>query len=58
MAVFLMANFLDLNGIKWIYSNLSNVILIALIVIFQRNYERFWSRRCLSVAGKVSDPRR
>lgn len=35
MAIFLMAHLLNLNGIKWIYTNLSHVVLIALIVIFQ-----------------------
>jgi DNA integrity scanning protein DisA with diadenylate cyclase activity len=37
-AVFFVANFLDLKGIEWIYSNLSHVALIALIMsIFDPN---------------------
>ncbi len=35
MTVLAIANLLDLEGIRWIYSNLSNIALIALIVIFQ-----------------------
>ena len=33
--VFIAANLLDLQGIEWIYSNVSHVALIGLIVIFQ-----------------------
>ena len=35
MVIFIAANVLDLKGINWIYSNLSQVAVIALIVIFQ-----------------------
>jgi diadenylate cyclase len=35
MFVFFVANVLDLRSIEWVYSNLSHVALIALIVIFQ-----------------------
>jgi uncharacterized protein (TIGR00159 family) len=33
--IFLIANFLDLRGLEWIFGNLSHVAVIALIVIFQ-----------------------
>ncbi len=33
--VFTLANLLDLEGIEWIFQNLSHVAVIALIVIFQ-----------------------
>ncbi len=56
MAVFLAANFLDLNGIKWIYSNLSNVILIALIVIFQPELRKILEQTVSLRRGKFSDP--
>ena len=43
-AVFFAANFLDLKGIEWIYSNLSHVALIALIVIFQPELRKIFER--------------
>lgn len=44
MTVFLISYFLDLNGIKWIYINLSNVFIIALIVIFQPELRKIFER--------------
>ncbi len=44
MAVFLGAFFLDLKGIEWIYSNVSNVIVIALVVIFQPELRKIFER--------------
>lgn len=35
MAVFLIASFMDLKGIEWIFSNISPVAVIAIIVLFQ-----------------------
>ncbi len=35
MAIFFMARLLDLKGIEWIYSNVSQVALLSLIVLFQ-----------------------
>jgi diadenylate cyclase len=35
LAVFLVASFMDLRGIEWIFSNISQVAVIALIVLFQ-----------------------
>ncbi len=43
-AVFFVANFLDLKGIEWIYTNLSHVALIALIVIFQPELRKIFER--------------
>jgi diadenylate cyclase len=42
--IFFTANFLDLKGIEWIYSNLSHVALIALIVIFQPELRKIFER--------------
>jgi uncharacterized protein (TIGR00159 family) len=39
-AIFLLANWLDLRGITWIYSRLSSVLLIAAVVIFQPELRR------------------
>lgn len=35
MGVFVCASLLDLQGVEWIYSNLSQVALLGLIVVFQ-----------------------
>ncbi|MDH5654928.1 MAG: diadenylate cyclase [Spirochaetia bacterium] len=54
-AVFLAANYLDLRGITWIYSNLSSVILIALIVIFQPELRKIFERTAsLYRKGEIS----
>lgn len=44
LVVFAAANLLDLRGIEWIYSNLSQVALIALIVIFQPELRKIFER--------------
>lgn len=44
MAVFVTASVLDLTGMKWIYSNLSHVAVIALIVIFQPELRKIFER--------------
>lgn len=56
MFVFLMAHVLNLNGIKWIYSNLSHVVLIALIVIFQPELRKIFERAVSIRRSEVSDP--
>ncbi len=44
VAVLIIANLLDLEGIRWIYSNLSNIALIALIIIFQPEIRKILER--------------
>ena len=44
LVVFAAASLLDLRGIEWIYSNLSQVALIALIVIFQPELRKIFER--------------
>ena len=51
MAVFVIANVLDLKGINWIYSNLSQVAAIALIVIFQPELRKIFERAA-SLGGR------
>ena len=51
IAIFVIANTLDLKGIRWLYSNLSQVALIALIVIFQPEIRRVFER-AVSFRGK------
>lgn len=44
MAVYLLASFLDLKGIEWIFGNLSQVAVIALIVIFQPELRKIFEQ--------------
>jgi diadenylate cyclase len=51
MVVFVIANVLDLKGINWIYSNLSQVAVIALIVIFQPEIRKIFEQAA-SLGGR------
>ena len=51
MVIFVAANVLDLKGINWIYSNLSQVAAIALIVIFQPELRKIFERAA-SLGGR------
>jgi len=42
--VFIAARILDLQGIEWIYSNLSPILLIAMIIIFQPELRKIFER--------------
>jgi len=44
IAIFVVASILDLKGIRWLYSNLSQVALIGLIVIFQPEIRKVFER--------------
>jgi diadenylate cyclase len=59
MAVFMVANVADLRGIGWFYANVSQVAVLALIVIFQpeirKVFERAASLRRSEVGGRRSD---
>ena len=43
-AVYLLASLLDLKGLEWILGNLSQVALIALIIIFQPELRKIFER--------------
>ncbi|UCE07330.1 MAG: diadenylate cyclase [bacterium] len=43
-AIFIMARLLDLKGIEWIYSNLSPIFLLAIIIIFQPEIRKIFER--------------
>ncbi|MDZ7264080.1 MAG: diadenylate cyclase [candidate division KSB1 bacterium] len=43
-AIFAAARFLNLKGIEWIYSNLSQILLLALVIIFQPELRRIFER--------------
>ena len=51
MVIFVAANVLDLKGINWLYSNLSQVAAIALIVIFQPELRKIFERAA-SLGGR------
>lgn len=42
--LFLIANFLDLKGLEWIFGNVSHVAVIALVVIFQPELRKIFER--------------
>jgi diadenylate cyclase len=44
LGLFLIASFLDLRGIEWIFGNLSQVAAVALIVIFQPEIRKIFER--------------
>ena len=53
-AVFLVASFMDLKGIEWIFSNISSVAVIGLIVLFQPELRKILEQ---TASVKRSDPR-
>ncbi len=56
MAVIFGAYLLDLKGIEWIYSNVSNVILIALVVIFQPELRKIFERAASLRRKEIVNP--
>jgi DNA integrity scanning protein DisA with diadenylate cyclase activity len=44
MLVFLIASFLDLKGLEWIFGNVSHVAVIALIIIFQPELRKIFEQ--------------
>ena len=44
IVIFVVANILDLKGIRWLYSNLSQVALIGLIVLFQPEIRKVFEK--------------
>jgi DNA integrity scanning protein DisA with diadenylate cyclase activity len=53
LLVFAAANALDLKGIEWIYSNVSHVAVIALIVIFQPELRKVFERAASLRRGRA-----
>ena len=54
MAIFLLASVMDLKGIEWIFSNISPVAVIALIVLFQPELRKILEQ---TASVKRSEPR-
>lgn len=44
IVIFVVANILDLKGIRWLFSNLSEVTLIGLIVLFQPEIRKVFEK--------------
>ena len=55
MLIFLSANILDLKGLEWIFGNLSQVAVIALIVIFQPELRKILERAASMRRTKIRD---
>ncbi|MBU2489764.1 MAG: diadenylate cyclase, partial [Proteobacteria bacterium] len=56
MLVFAAANLLDLEGIAWIYTNLSHVALIGIIVIFQPEIRKILERSVSPARRELMGP--
>ncbi len=50
--IYVLANVLNLTGIEWIYSNFSNIALIAIIVIFQPEIRKIFENAASSLRVK------
>lgn len=55
MLIFLIANLLDLKGLEWIFGNLSQVAVIALIVIFQPELRKIFERAASVRRSEIRD---
>ena len=55
MFIFLSANILDLRGLEWIFGNVSQVAVIALIVIFQPELRKILERAASVRRSKIRD---
>ena len=53
--LFLIANFLDLKGLEWIFGDFSQVAVIALIVIFQPELRKILERAASMRRSKIRD---
>jgi uncharacterized protein (TIGR00159 family) len=56
VVVYFLASLLDLKGIEWIFGNLSQVAMIALIVIFQPELRKIFERAASVRRSKQIDP--
>jgi len=53
--LFLIANFLDLKGLEWIFGNVSQVAVIALVVIFQPELRKIFERAASVRRSEIRD---
>jgi DNA integrity scanning protein DisA with diadenylate cyclase activity len=53
MALYLLASLLDLKGIEWIFGNVSQVAVIALIVIFQPELRKIFERAASPLRAQI-----
>lgn len=57
IAIFVFADTLGLTGIRWVYSNLSHVAIVALIVIFQPELRKTFERAASFRRKEIGDHR-
>lgn len=55
LSIFSIANVLNLRGLEWIFGNLSQVALIALIVIFQPELRKIFERAASLRRSEIRD---
>lgn len=55
MSIFVIASYLDLKGIEWIFGNFSHVAVIALIVIFQPELRKIFERAASMRRSEIRD---
>jgi diadenylate cyclase len=56
VGIFLVARFLDLRTIEWVFGNFSQVAVLALIVIFQPELRKFFARAASVRSSRTRDP--
>ena len=56
LGIFLLARFLDLRGLEWIFGNFSQVAVVALIVIFQPELRKVFERAVSVRSARTRDP--
>lgn len=56
VGVFLVARFLNLRTIEWVFGNFHQVAVLALIVIFQPELRKFFERAASVRSSRTSDP--
>ena len=56
VAIFLVARFLNLRTIEWVFGNFSQIAVLALIVIFQPELRKFFERAASVRSSRTRDP--
>jgi uncharacterized protein (TIGR00159 family) len=56
VGIFLLARFLDLRGMEWVFGNFSQVAVIALIIIFQPELRKVFERAVSVRSSRTRDP--
>jgi uncharacterized protein (TIGR00159 family) len=56
LGIFLLARFLDLRAVEWIYGNFSQIAVLALVVIFQPELRKVFERAVSVRSSRTRDP--